>query len=502
MKPFDALQKDLTKVLKVSGPSRNLDFYISALTEFNPFYNTEEVVAWLSSLNGIEYFNVRRVPFDQMEDWYFEEPSGNLRHRSGRFFSIQGLHVQTNRGPVLEWTQPIIDQPEIGILGVITKKLDGILYFLVQAKAEPGNINTFQISPTVQATHSNYTRVHGGKSTPFLEYFLGHSKAEVLVDQLQSEQGARFYQKRNRNIIVRIADDEEILAGPLFRWVTLGQLIRLIHLDNTVNMDLRSVLSSISYDPEEKNSLETVNAEELKDCLNNSSLVNGPVSDLGVQLMLSCHANTKGLLPTDQILLNIARQKFSTELITHIIPLNQVQGWIKTDQEISHVGGKYFSIIGVKVETTNREVRAWSQPIMQQRDSGLIGFVMKNIEGVLHLLVQLKLECGNMDLLELAPTVQCITDSYLTASLPPYVEDCLKPRRVEIISDTMQSEEGGRFYRESNRNVLMIANEGLPVEQGEKYLWMTVSQIKQFIKFSNFLNVEARSVLSALPMVS
>ena len=202
------------------------------------------------------------------------------------------------------------------------------------------------------------------------------------------------------------------------------------------------------------------------------------------------------------ILLNITQQKFSTDLRTHIIPLNKVEGWVKTDREISHIKGNYFSVIGVKIETTNREVAAWAQPIIQQRDSGLIAFVMKNINGVLHFLVQLKLECGNMDLLELAPTVQCITGSYLTGSLPPYVKDCVNPSCAEIISDTMQSEEGGRFYRESNRNILLMANESWPILQEDKYIWMTLSQIKQFIKFSNFLNVEARSVLSVLPMVS
>ena len=38
--------------------------------------------------------------------------------------------------------------------------------YLLQAKVEPGNINKIQISPTVQATRSNYLRIHGGKTIP------------------------------------------------------------------------------------------------------------------------------------------------------------------------------------------------------------------------------------------------------------------------------------------------------------------------------------------------
>ena len=32
----------------------------------------------------------------------------------------------------------------------------------MQAKVEPGNINSIQLSPTLQATRSNYTKAHGG----------------------------------------------------------------------------------------------------------------------------------------------------------------------------------------------------------------------------------------------------------------------------------------------------------------------------------------------------
>lgn len=94
----------------------------------------------------------------------------------------------------------------------------------MQAKIEPGNLNIVQLSPTLQATRSNYTRVHGGKSPNYLEYFNGEKEVYVLVDQLQSEQGARFLHKRNRNIIVEINEDEEISVKDGFIWVSLGQI--------------------------------------------------------------------------------------------------------------------------------------------------------------------------------------------------------------------------------------------------------------------------------------
>ena len=62
----------------------------------------------------------------------------------------------------------------------------------MQAKIEPGNINIVQISPTFQATKSNYTTVHKGRKPYYYDYFNGEKNAEIIINQLQSEQGSVF----------------------------------------------------------------------------------------------------------------------------------------------------------------------------------------------------------------------------------------------------------------------------------------------------------------------
>jgi oxidase EvaA len=106
-----------------------------------------------------------------------------------------------------------------------------------------------------------------------------------------------------------------------------------------------------------------------------------------------------------------------------------------------------------------------------------------------------------MDILELAPTVQCITDSYAEGELPPYAEYFTQPCEVTTMFDILQSEEGGRFYREANRNVISLAKDNLPLDEEPRYVWMTLCQLKSFIKYNNYLNVEARSLLSCLRMI-
>mgnify|MGYP003392954395 CR=1 FL=1 len=177
------------------------DFLKSALMKESGLNSIDFIIDWLRQKNSQVKTAIEQIPLDKLSEWNFNTNTGDIVHRSGRFFSIEGIHVETNWGKVPFWDQPIINQPEIGYLGILTKKIGGVLHFLMQAKIEPGNINVVQLSPTLQATKSNYTRVHEGKIPLYIEYFNGKKKVDVLVDQLQSEQGARFLRKRNRNII-------------------------------------------------------------------------------------------------------------------------------------------------------------------------------------------------------------------------------------------------------------------------------------------------------------
>ena len=201
--------------------------------------------SWLAERREAHPFSVTRIPFDAMDGWGFAEDTGDLVHRSGRFFAVGGLKVTTSTGPFPTWHQPIITQPEVGILGIVVKEFRGVLHCLMQAKMEPGNPNLLQLSPTVQATRSNYTRVHKGAPVRYIEYFTGHRRSRVIADVLQSEHGWWFYRKNNRNIVVEIDADVDVPIHEDFCWLTLGQINELMARDNVINMDSRTVLSCL-----------------------------------------------------------------------------------------------------------------------------------------------------------------------------------------------------------------------------------------------------------------
>ena len=180
-----------------------------------------------------------------MKDWRVDKKSANITHKTGKFYSIVGLDIKGSRREVSSWQQSVINQPEVGILGFIVKKINGVYHFLIQAKEEPGNINNVHISTTVMATESNLKRVYKGKKVLFAEYFLDSKKARVIFKKKQSEEGARFYKKTNLNIIVEIKENDLNKIPDNFKWTTLYQLKELLKKPNTVNAPARSVISCL-----------------------------------------------------------------------------------------------------------------------------------------------------------------------------------------------------------------------------------------------------------------
>lgn len=451
----------------------------SLLENNNPFNSTDDIIVWIKQRNHDVKVQIERIPFSEMTSWHVDS-NGCISHDSGRFFSIIGIDVQTDYGKINHWQQPIINQPEVGYLGILTKEIDGILYCLMQAKIEPGNANCVQISPTLQATKSNYTRVHSGKTPNYLEYFVNVKPENVILDQLQSEQGARFLRKRNRNIIIKVDEDVEVL--PDYRWMTLGQIKDLMRYDNLVNMDTRTVLSGLNF------------SEYLSPFDNLDEL-----SELGHGLLLSSTTNHT-YASTREHLSWLTGLKAKYDLYVSPCPINGMSEWNVYDTEIVRTDERFFKIIGVNVSISNREVSNWSQPLVQPMQDGLCAFIVKRINGVYHFLVQAKLECGNLDVLELAPTVQCLTGAVpkSTERHPLFYDYVVNAPKERVLIDAMQSEEGGRFYHEQNRNLLVEADDNFPTELPPHYTWMTLGQLYEFLRFNNYLNIQARSILSAL----
>ena len=474
--------------------SKEISFLRSALTVDNPLTTTDGFLDWFKSRNQSCLSEVYKIPLSDLGDWYFSDYPRRLVHQSGKFFSIGGIRVKTTFGPVSEWDQPIITQPEVGILGIITKVVGEVRYFLMRAKMEPGNVNSVQLSPTVQATRSNYTCVHKGKLPLYLEYFIKRGKSKILVDQIQSEQGARFSQKVNRNMVVEVESDIQVDED--FCWLTLGQIKQLLLKDNIVNMDSRSVLSCIPFMSVDPHRLSGVNSSlEAVDTQNSDRRITGfskSLLDSMVCREAACHT-------FDEIIGWYTEMRSKYYLAVEHISLDKIRSWVQTDCDIRHETEQSFSVVGVKVTAHSREVDQWSQPLFETSDYGLVGFLTQKINGVLHFLTCAKVQPGTIGAVEIGPTVACshAKERANGVNPPPFLDLFLNISAEKLRYSSIQSEEGGRFYHEQNQYVVVEVSPDSQIGLKENYIWMTLWQIMDLIKHRYF-NIEARNLISCL----
>jgi dTDP-4-dehydro-6-deoxy-alpha-D-glucopyranose 2,3-dehydratase len=444
----------------------------------------EEFTAWLHERETTEKMTVEQVPLADLPGWHFTAGDESLVHDSGKFFSVEGIRVTRSGPDPLSWHQPIINQPEVGILGLLAKEFDGVLHFLMQAKIEPGNRRQVQLSPTVQATKSNYTKVHGGSATPYLEHFLRPGRGRVVADVLQSEQGAWFLGKRNRNMVVETTDDVVVRDG--FRWLTFGQIRRSLAVPNLINMDSRTVLACLP-----------VSAPEWPDDLPDGA----PASAFAAGLRRSVlAAEGEGRHSDAEVASWLNDVRTETELSIEPAGLTELRGWRLSRSDLAHRQGKHFRVIGVSVRG-RREVDAWSQPLLAPCGTGVAAFLTRRFDGVAHVLVRAAVEPGFLDVVELGTTVQCspVNHADVPPERRPRFYDYVVNATGNVRYDTLLSEEGGRFHHAECR-YMVVECDDYPeaLEPHPDFRWMTVRQLLALVRHRNHLNVEARSLLACL----
>lgn len=435
---------------------------------------TADLLEWVERRNAETAVDIHKISLEECAPWFYDSAEGCIRNQNRSFFTVTGLQGEG-------FKQPVIIQNEIGYLGILCKEFDGVMHFLLQAKIEPGNVNCVQISPTIQATKSNFTRKHGGKQPPYLDYFLNAARYEIVADQIQSEQSSRFYKKRNRNIMIRV--DEDVPVLPSFRWMTLGQIKTLMRYDNLVNMDTRTVLSCIPFS---RLQLTDDEWEEL------SALF--PDKPLFRSVFEGSPGNP---LPTVYQYINNAKM-FSEDHL-QFVPLDKLENWEPRGGEFVCREPYPFKVVFCDIAIQGREVRRWTQPLFEATGVATFGLVCCEEDGVLKFLVRAAPEVGCFDVLELGPTVQqeAVAGRQKQDAVTRFFWDRLQTGEG-VMFDHLLSEEGGRFYHEQNRNVLLrVGRNELPALP-EGYFLLTYRTLNRLVEINNILNIQLRNLLSLL----
>ena len=405
----------------------------------------KSVSKWLIDQRRKQLLIVKKKDLSKLTKWVFGKKE--LYHKSKKFFKITGIRVHSNLYNKKRWDQPIIVQNEIGILGII-KNIKTNKY-LLQAKVEPGNVNKIQISPTVQATRSNYSRIHGGKTIPFLNYF----KKKNKHFSLQTEQALRYYNKKNSNIVSYVS--KKINSDQKFRWFSKNEILNLLKERNIINMDTLSVFSSF------------IKKRKIDFPLNKKKSI----------IVWKNSLNKKYFLKSK------------------IINLNLIKNWNLTKKKISHQTNNYFSVIGIKVKTNNREITDWSQPIIEGSKMSFVGYLIKKFKNTNHYLCRYIIKPGSK-----VATYTCSvnTSKFVSYRRSKDLTDFQKKlifkffiNSKDIIYNNILSDEGGRFYHSQIKYMACKLSKDQNIELPETYIWLSQNQIIDLINKQK-IDIEAR----------
>lgn len=437
----------------------------------------QEILKWIEDLNKNTQVIIQQNKLSDSNFWFYDEASGHVRNSNNAFFSIVGIKGNVNDKYI---EQPILIQDEVGYLGILCKEFDGVTHYLMQAKIEPGNINCVQVSPTIQATKSNFTQKHGGAKPKYLDFFINASKHQIICDQLQSEQSSRFYKKRNRNMIIKV--EEDVVVEDRFKWMTLTEIKELMRHKNLVNMDTRTVLSCLPLmDP---------NIEKFD---NTFSRLEGKYKEL----YNSIH-NPHYVEEVTTIYHEINNYKMFNDSDTQLVRLDELENWIISDDEITCKQEYPYKVIFCDLEIEGREVKKWTQPLFKANGLATFGLMVTHMDGMVKFLVKLTPEIGCFDSLEIGPT---ILKEYGEAFDEDSIESLFQSKldhQSDIRFDTILSEEGGRFYHEENRNIIMYVDNTEIEELPEGYFWVSYAALNHLNLVNNCLNIQLRNLLSVL----
>ena len=400
---------------------------------------------WIKKQKIKQKIKVKISKISELNKWKYDKYK--LFHISKKFFKIVGINIKTNffkKG----WDQPIIKQNEIGILGIV-KNIQKNKY-LLQAKLEPGNINKLQLSPTLQATKSNYSVVHGGKKVLFLNFFLGKQKYKSI----QSEQAFRYYNKHNANIILNT--NRKIIYSNQFRWFKKDEIFWLLKKKNLINMDTLSVFSCF------------IKKRNIDQPINNSQDIKRWISNNDKKYYLT----------------------------TKIKAISALKDWKITNEKIFHKNNNFFSIIGLNIISNTREVKKWSQPIIKGKKMSLAGFIMKDFNNTCHYLCRYILKPGsNKSTISCTVNTSDINNYRKLNTLSNFQKKIIKNfflnEKTKFIYNNILSEEGGRFYHSQINYKATYLSKKKKLKTPNSYIWISQNQMIELIR-KRKIDIEAR----------
>jgi oxidase EvaA len=405
-------------------------------------------------------FQVTKVKSSDVSDWALVD--GALQHNSKEFFSVVGV---TSRG---EGTpdRVMLYQPQGAITGLLYARKDGDTYFLVQARAEPGNVDEVQFGPTVQATPGNYMRRHGGSRSPYADAFiLFDPRVRIVLDTTQSDLGERYLMKSKRVIVAEYSGDLTVVPG--FVWASASAMRDALKRSTYVNCDLRSLFALTPW-----------------------------VVDAGRETLYPQSVRARKSLerPVRSAVIGSIVAKHAPRIeAPGTVPIDRLENWRIDEWGIHEIEPRHgFSVEFYRFHAELREVPTWSQPLVNSRGRGYCGLACRESEEGLEVQVRVAREFG----LALGWGIGPSRSFPPGAVGAPYSND----RPASTLIATIESCEGGRFFRDESVFELFMTDDMRDSSDPDCF-WVNLAELKVLLNMSNLCTIELRALASFLLVV-
>jgi len=175
------------------------------------------------------------------------------------------------------------------------------------------------------------------------------------------------------------------------------------------------------------------------------------------------------------------------------IALVDSQEWVIVDGVVRHNTGRFFEIHGL--EWTDPTGSGVSAPFVNQPEVGILGIAVKQRDDGLLVLLDAKFEPGNVHGVDVAPSFQATKSNFEKAhggAAPALSELFLTSSNWH--SNVRQSEQGTRFVKKWNDNVIVRVDEDWDIAPTMR--WCTLEDLRVILQTSHTLNTDARSVIA------
>jgi len=196
----------------------------------------------------------------------------------------------------------------------------------------------------------------------------------------------------------------------------------------------------------------------------------------------------------------LAERRRSTHLSVRPIPWSKSNEWQFVDGALCHRSGRFFSVVGARVQSSIKWLDGAEFPIINQPEIGTLGFLCNPAGASPRWLVQAKAEPGNQCGVQLAPSVQATLSNAarVHGGRPTTHLDLFRKESGVFESDSLQSEQGTRFLNKYNRNA--IRRVGCDIEPGgDLWRWYAAEDLRRALALDYTVNTDARSVIATGP---